>query len=663
MPQEHLLISRGLRVKNLPIASKILAVLGVFGVFVLGVVIYNAMQMQNINGGYQRDTKTSIAAEVDITRGSQAITAVESNIEWVLVSSSTEERHAAASRIGFNLKNFDNAMDSAGLDLPARASEFESLHTQGDAVVDTSCALAIKLGAAATTPPEIQASANEYLTNCQPVFAPLIGDMRTEVNALRVQAEVDQTHLAATANHTIFIALIAAILGLMAVLLGGYFAVRAWVSSPIKALEGTMSKLAGGQLQATVLGAERKDEIGGMARAVQVFKDAGLEKLRLEEAAKAVAAQVEAERAVNEAARAEAAAQQRFVVESVATGLEKLSGGDLLFRLTEAFSSEYEKLRGDFNATMAKLQETMQAIAANTQGVRSGAQEITQASDDLSRRTEQQAASLEETAAALDQITATVRRTAEVANEARDLVSTSKTDAERSGDVVGQTVGAMDGIESSSKQIANIIGVIDEIAFQTNLLALNAGVEAARAGDAGRGFAVVATEVRALAQRSADAAKEIKTLISASGQQVETGVKLVSETGQALGRIVTQVTQLNGLVVELAASAKEQATGLGEVNSAVNQMDQVTQQNAAMVEQATAASHGLSGEAQELARLVGQFRIGESVAAPVLKRAAPKAAPKKRVVTTSANKVAMLPRHDEARQPAMANAADDWSEF
>jgi methyl-accepting chemotaxis protein len=281
----------------------------------------------------------------------------------------------------------------------------------------------------------------------------------------------------------------------------------------------------------------------------------------------------------------------------------------------------------------------------------------------LSRRTEQQAASLEETAAALDKIAATVRRTAEVANEARDLVSTSKDDAERSGDVVRQTVGAMDGIETSSKQIASIIGVIDEIAFQTNLLALNAGVEAARAGDAGRGFAVVATEVRALAQRSADAAKEIKTLISASTQQVDVGVKLVSETGQALGRIATQVSQLNGLVAELAASAKEQATGLGEVNAAVNQMDQVTQQNAAMVEQATAASHGLSGESQELARLVGQFRIGESASAPVLKRAAPKASPKPRAVTTSARKVVALPGRDEAPRPAMAGVQDDWSEF
>jgi methyl-accepting chemotaxis protein len=469
--------------------------------------------------------------------------------------------------------------------------------------------------------------------------------------------------LSSTASSTITTTFVLIFVGLAVILLAGFFAFRTWIVTPAKALQGVMSRLSNGDLKANVGGTDRKEEIGGMARAVQVFKDAGLEKLRLEEQAKAVAAQVEAERATNEAARAAAAKQQEFVAHAVATGLEKLSSGDLLFRLTEAFSADYEKLRGDFNAAMENLQGTMQAIATNTQGVRSGAEEITQASDDPSRRTEQQAASLEETAAALDQITATVRRTAEVANEARDLVSTSKTDAERSGEVVRQTVGAMDGIETSSKQIANIIGVIDEIAFQTNLLALNAGVEAARAGDAGLGFAVVATEVRALAQRSADAAKEIKALISTSTQQVDIGGKLVGETGQALGRIVAQVSQLNGLVAELAASAKEQATGLGEVNATVNQMDQVTQQNAAIVAQATAASHGLSGEAQELARLVGRFRIGESVAAPVLKQPALEMPPKKRVVNTSVSKIVMLSDRDKALRLAPAGAPGESSEW
>ncbi len=324
---------------------------------------------------------------------------------------------------------------------------------------------------------------------------------------------------------------------------------------------------------------------------------------------------VDAERRVAEGERESAAKSQAFVVTSVATGLGRLADRDLLARLAEPFSPEYENLRNDFNRAMDTLQATMQSIATNTQGVRSGAGEITQASDDLSRRTEQQAASLEETAAALDEITTTVRRTAESAGTAREVAKNAKADAERSGDVVSQTVDAMNAIETSSGQIVSIIGVIDEIAFQTNLLALNAGIEAARAGDAGRGFAVVATEVRALAQRSAEAAKEIKNLITTSSGHVIDGVKLVGETGRSLSRIVENVTRLNHLVSEIAGSAQEQASGLAELNIAVNQMDRVTQQNAAMVEQSTAASHGLTNEAQALAELVAQFQVSDKEAA------------------------------------------------
>ncbi|HEY1856994.1 methyl-accepting chemotaxis protein [Acidocella sp.] len=651
--------------KNLPIVSKFLAVLGIFGVFVIAVAFYATSQITSINSEYTHLRDGPTAAEIDLANANSDIHAMLDHIAQLMLDNTAAENQTDLAGIADFKGRFSQFMDQAAAAaiVPANAADMVELKSRTLQAVDGACANSIQLGSSATTPAEITASQAAYLSQCAPQFPSLVLDVRTLQDRIANVNTSVAASLAVTAHNTVITTFILILGGLVVIMLGGFFAVRGWVVSPIQGLQGVMGKLAGGDLQARVTGTDRRDEIGGMARAVEVFKEAGIEKQRLEAEATAQRAAAEQERQRTEAERAAAAKQQEFVVHSVATGLEKLSNGDLLFRLTEAFSSEYEKLRGDFNAAMETLQGTMQSIAVNTQGVRSGAEEITQASDDLSRRTEQQAASLEETAAALDQITATVRRTAEVANEARDLVSTSKTDAERSGDVVRQTVGAMDGIESSSKQIANIIGVIDEIAFQTNLLALNAGVEAARAGDAGRGFAVVATEVRALAQRSADAAKEIKTLISASGQQVETGVKLVSETGNALGRIVTQVTQLNGLVVELAASAKEQATGLGEVNAAVNQMDQVTQQNAAMVEQATAASHGLSGEAHELVRLVGQFRIGESVAAPVLKRAVPKTPPKKRVVTTSANKVAMLPRQDEAKQPAVAGAAEDWREF
>ena len=264
---------------------------------------------------------------------------------------------------------------------------------------------------------------------------------------------------------------------------------------------------------------------------------------------------------------------------------------------------------------MDQLQDTMRVISGNTEGIKSASGEISQAADNLSKRTEQQAASLEETAAALDEITATVRKTAEGATHARTMVSTAKSDAERSGEVVHSAVEAMTAIEKSAGEITNIIGVIDEIAFQTNLLALNAGIEAARAGEAGRGFAVVASEVRALAQRSANAAKEIKALISTSSAQVGTGVKLVGETGKALDRIAAQVSEINGIVAEIAASAAEQSTGLAEVNTAINQMDQVTQQNAAMVEQSTAASRSLAQEAEGLATLIGRFRTSEAAGA------------------------------------------------
>jgi methyl-accepting chemotaxis protein len=423
------------------------------------------------------------------------------------------------------------------------------------------------------------------------------------------------------------------------------------VAGPVREMTHSMNRLAAGDLQVRVPSVGREDEIGQMAGAVQTFKEAAIEKLRLEAQAAEQRRLAEIEREKAEAERAEVSRRQSAVVTSLAEGLERLSSCVLTFRLDRAFSPEYEKLRADFNAAMQQLQDAMKIVAANTGEIRSGADEITQASDDLSRRTEQQAASLEETAAALDEITATVTKTAQGAREARDVVATAKGDAEHSGEVVRAAISAMSQIEGSSHQISQIIGVIDEIAFQTNLLALNAGVEAARAGDAGRGFAVVASEVRALAQRSADAAKEIKTLISASSSQVSQGVKLVAETGEALERIVTQVAQINAVVSEIAASAQEQATGLAQVNTAVNQMDQVTQQNAAMVEQATAASHALSNETQELSRLISRFELGAEAA---MTSPSPTRQPAQRPAATSRGRALAV---------AATAQAERWDEF
>jgi methyl-accepting chemotaxis protein len=307
----------------------------------------------------------------------------------------------------------------------------------------------------------------------------------------------------------------------------------------------------------------------------------------------------------------EKAKAQQLVVDSLANGLRKLSDGDLTDTIDTAFTAEYEQLRHDFNDAVSKLKETMGTIVTTVEGIRHGSGEISTAADDLSKRTENQAATLEQTAAALDEITATVKQTSEGANEANSVATEARKEAQVSGEIVKETVEAMGEIEKSSVQISQIIGVIDDIAFQTNLLALNAGVEAARAGDAGRGFAVVAQEVRALAQRSSDAAKEIKGLITSSSQQVENGVELVGRAGTALGGIVERVESVSTLVSEIAASAKEQSVSLSEVNTAVNKMDQVTQQNASMVEQTTAASHSLANDSDELMSQVAHFKIGD----------------------------------------------------
>jgi methyl-accepting chemotaxis protein len=306
------------------------------------------------------------------------------------------------------------------------------------------------------------------------------------------------------------------------------------------------------------------------------------------------------------------ATQQSAMVAVLADKLAKIANGDLTARIVEDFGGEFEQIKKDFNAAVSKLTLAMRSILDGVRTVRSGTDQMTAASDDLSRRNEQQAANLEQTASALDEVTATVKRSADGAKHARDIVVAADEDAKKSARVVDEAVSAMNGISRSSVQIVQIIGVIDEIAFQTNLLALNAGVEAARAGEAGRGFAVVASEVRALALRSAEAAKEIKALISTSTNQVDQGSKLVSTTGQALKRIAEQVADLNAVVSNIAGGAKEQASGLSEINTAINQMDQMTQQNAEMAAEATAACRSLSNEGERLSELVAQFELGGS---------------------------------------------------
>jgi methyl-accepting chemotaxis protein len=521
-------------------------------------------------------------------------------------------------------------------------------------------------------------NANEAAVMIMAIIDPDITSLNEDVNnfvsvhSKETDAMVEATLKQATTN-TIISVLFGVIAAGSALLLALWIGSRK-IAAPLNATAKTMEVLAGGSVDVEVKGADRKDEVGAMARSVQVFKDNAVA-LRTAEAAQARAnSEAEAERRRNQEMAEAAAKEQAAVMEIIAAGLNRLAEGDLTYRLDQDIPESYKRLQTDFNGAVTQLEETMRTIVHAASSIGAGSDEIASASDDLSRRTEQQAASLEETAAALDEITATVRRSSAGAQEAAKVVGSTRGDAERSSVVVRNAVDAMNEIEKSSQEISQIIGVIDEIAFQTNLLALNAGVEAARAGEAGRGFAVVAQEVRALAQRSADAAKEIKTLISTSSQQVNQGVSMVGQTGEALQAIVSKVGEIDALVGEIASSGQEQATGLNQVNAAVNQMDQTVQQNAAMVEQSTAAAHSLKGEAGNLLKMIGRFRVGGAAAAAPSSSASsrPPPAPAKGPAPVSANsrpglnpvaaaqaKVASFAKSSAAP----AASADDWEEF
>jgi methyl-accepting chemotaxis protein len=377
---------------------------------------------------------------------------------------------------------------------------------------------------------------------------------------------------------------------------------------PVKQIVGAMNAMTAGDLREVQIGADRKDEIGEMARAVEGFRQAAVRNRDLEaEAEDARRSAADQQRTAQERADAQAQRLMDEATSSLAHALRNLARGDMMCEITEPLSPQFEGLRADFNDSIRHLRETLVSVEASVSIVNSGAFEISSASDDLSRRTEQQASSLEETAAALEQITVNVKATSQRSGEAREVTRAAHEQAGLSGQIVENAMSAMQRIDASSRQIGQIVGVIDEIAFQTNLLALNAGVEAARAGEAGKGFAVVAQEVRDLAQRSANAAREIKVLISNSENAVSEGVQLVSDTGTGLADIAALVERVNVHMNAIATAAQEQAAGLSEVNTAINHMDQTTQQNAAMVEEMNAAGAGLADESQNLERLLSAF--------------------------------------------------------
>ncbi len=407
-------------------------------------------------------------------------------------------------------------------------------------------------------------------------------------------------------------------LGLIGIILGVVIAciwvVRARISRPLMDMTRAMRELGNGNFNVVLPGLGRHDEIGEIASAVEHFKIKSAEKAQAEADELLQRQRDDAEAAARTAAeRAKAAEEQARVVSSLAEGLGRLASGDLSARLDDTqFTEAYRQIRDDFNATAGRLEDTIGSLARAIKEVAETAVEISTSTTDLSQRTEEQAASLEQTSASMEQMAATVRRNAENAQQANAFTAGTREVADRGGAVVAQTVDAMARIEQSSRKVADIIGVIDEIARQTNLLALNAAVEAARAGEAGRGFAVVASEVRTLAQRSSQAAKDIKDLITSSTGQVAEGVDLVNKAGASLTEIVASIKKVADIVSEIAHASAEQSTGIDQVNTALTQMDEITQQNSALVEQNAAAAKSLQLQAQGMDDQVRFFSFGQA---------------------------------------------------
>jgi methyl-accepting chemotaxis protein len=433
-------------------------------------------------------------------------------------------------------------------------------------------------------------SAVSFLVPFDKNYSELSAKIASIIDAAKADSVVQQKNANEAAASTKSVFTQAASAAALIVLTIGIFV--GWgTTRSIRAIAGATRDLAHGDHNIDVARLERRDELNDIVQSLEVFKKT------------AVVAKDRTEQAVRTAEEAEKA------IKGIGAGLDALAKGDLTHRITAEFTGPFVKLKEDFNASVNRLHDTMHTVLATTDEINGGAMEISEATDEISKRSEQQAASLEETAAALEEITSTVQLTAKNAKEASVIVAKAKSAAESGGKVVVSAITAIDQIEQSSKQIADIIGVIDEISFQTNLLALNAGVEAARAGDAGKGFAVVASEVRALAQRSSQAGKEIKKLIQTSSTHVEAGVNLVRESGKVLTDIVQQVGQVNALVAQMAQAASQQSTGVTEVNTTVAQIGQVTQQSTAMVEQSSAAARQLADGTAQLRDQIAFFQV------------------------------------------------------
>ncbi len=618
--------------RNAPIGRKLalmFAVLSLVVVAAIGTMVWRmtAMRTSEVEIATEHVPQALSADKVNI-----AMAEFENALRAHLLAADDYERADAEAAIAKNQKIISGETAAfEATDLDGKEKAYLKAFKAGWAQMSQDTSQIIQLSSESRTAEALARLA----TSSEPVAA--------TSKALADLAEYQKHHIdsAVAASSTAFqLALWTGIIGAL-VLLGAlgsiYLMMVRLVARPVGQITHAIQDLAEGRLDGTLQVSDTQDEVGALGRAMRGLQD------QLARAEKSKAEQVE------------------LIVSTLGTALAKFKEGDLGARVTAALEGPFARLKTDFNAMASELEQVIGSVASTSSSVQTGSTEIRAASDDLAGRTEQQAASLESAANAMREVTAKVEQSAHNAGAVRETIVRATDRANAGGDVVKRAVGAMDSIVDSSKQITQIIDLIDGIAFQTNLLALNAGVEAARAGEAGRGFAVVANEVRALAQRSAEAARDIKGLISGSAQHVELGVHLVGETGEALDAIITQVAEIGTLVEGIATAAVDQAASISKVNVTMGELDRMTQQNAAMVEESAAASRNLSGQAANLANLVARFRgtgIAASAAAftaPPPPRHAPPV-PATRAIAAAAP----APFHGNL---ALELDEDNWSEF
>ncbi len=640
--------------EKLTIRSKVLVALLVLAIMSTATSAWLMMTLNSTNSQYQ----VLLTREGDLTilgaRASAAIwTSVAMSLRMADMDPNSEEYKGLAERYEKNFKTAYERYDRVTKEVPSRAEALKEL-TAFVATLKQNLDQMLAAAAAgdAETVKALQAQHGELFGK----LSTLSGNQNQAMQTLLTDGTTALGEKVASATHS---SIIGVAVGLLVAFVVALYISQAGITRPMLTLRARLAGLAEGNVEDDIPGLDRSDEIGQIAKAAEVFRNNAKDRIRLEREAEANRSMSEQERLARQEQTLKEAEDVKFAVDNLATGLSRLSDGDLSFRIDRAFVASLDAVRMDFNTSAAKLEDALSRIAENARGIDAGSHEIKSAADDLAKRTEQQAAAVEQTAAALEQITTTVKDSTKRAQEAGHLVSRAKSGAEESGDIVRKAVVAMQKIEQSSQSISNIIGVIDEIAFQTNLLALNAGVEAARAGEAGKGFAVVAQEVRELAQRSATAAKEIKALITTSNEQVQEGVELVGHTGKALETIVAEVQEINRHVVAIVESAQEQSSGLQEINTAVNQMDQDTQKNAAMVEETTAASYNLTKEVGALNGLLAQFKMGQP--AQSASRPRPAAAGTAEIQRPSPAKA--LSRKLASAFQGNAAVRNDWEEF